>query len=126
MAKRLSKPSVKINNGPIAIIPNSFKKTLGKGETIVETASLGGDATEILISDSVEDKIGLASFDIPVTADNIKKVKGWKNNPGVNAIRSSEDSYRGVMTQASLTNDPEMTFSSEGNMTCEWKGRPWQ
>lgn len=122
----ISKPTVSINNNPIAIIPNSCKGDEGEGETNVRATSAGGGAVELVISDNAEDKIGKVSFDIANTMENIDLARGWKKNPGKNVVQITGEVggkvFSRVYTQASITNNYEFELSSDGKLSLEWAG----
>lgn len=123
MATRLGNPTVRINNDPIWIIPNSFEYDEGEGETTVETQASGTDI-DIVTSDSAEDKMSTFKFDVTNTQDNIERLRGLKKNPGNNVVDVSEDGLTKVFTQASITNSYTVELKSTGKITVEWKSRP--
>jgi len=129
MAFRISKPSVKVNNNPIAIIPNSAKFDEGEGETSVSAISIGGGGVELVVSDDATDKVGMVSFEIPNTPANIDLARGWKKNPGDNVVEVDGKTKDGkkfnrVFNQASVVNNYEVELGVEGKISLDWKSQP--
>ncbi len=127
MAKfAISKPSIVINNNPVAILPNSSKGNEGEGETTVRTQSAGGGNIELVITDNAEDKTGMFSFDLANTPQNIELARGWKKNPGVNVIEVSGEvagvPWGRIYNQCSITNNYEFELSADGKASLEWHG----
>jgi hypothetical protein len=122
----ISKPAVRVNNNPIAVIPNSVKFTEGEGETTIRNQSAGGGANELVISDNAEEKIGKVMFDMANTPENIKSARGWKKNPGVNFVEISGEAggepFSRVFNAATVTNDFEVELSTDGKLSLEWAG----
>ena len=122
MARKLSKPTIKINNEPVPIVPNSCTYTEGEGETMTETESVGGGKVQVVTSDSAEDKLSDVKFEMMPTEQNIAKARGWKKNPGGLVIALSEDGFSRSISQASLTNNYEVALSSDGKLSLEFSG----
>lgn len=122
MAKKLSKPTVKINNEPVPIVPNSFEYDEGEGETNVETESTGGGGVQIVTSDSAEDKFTSFKFDMHNTAENIKAARAWKQNPGGLSVSFSEGDLSRNVGQVSVTNNYTVPLSSDGKISLEFAG----
>ena len=121
----LSVPGVSVNNIPIGIIPNSLKIKLGKGETNVRSASTGNSGVEIINTENAEDKVAMISFDMFVTDETISNVHNWKSVIGGNVVQAQQLGQAPLtMSQASMTNDPDLEASSDGKATIEFKGAP--
>lgn len=124
----VSKPSIKVNNNAIAVKPNSVKFTEGYGETTVETASLGGDEVEIVVSENAEDQKGMVTFDLPSTIKNINAAKGWKRNIGGNVVelsgvnKTTGEKLSRVFRKQSITNNYEPALASGGSFSTVWEG----
>lgn len=119
----ISKPSVIVNDNPVNILPNTFKFGEGLGETTVRTQSAGGGSVESVISDNAEDKLGKFSFEMANTPGNIALARGWKQNPGVNSVDSTgSGNFSRIFNNSSITNDYEVTLSTDGNIALEWAG----
>ena len=126
MAKyAISKPNVVVNNNTVAIVPGSCKFTEGEGTTNVRAASSGGGSVELIISDNAEEKIGMISFELPNTAENINLARGWKKNPGANVVEVNGEAggvaFNRVFNAASIANDYEAELSTDGKLSLEWK-----
>jgi hypothetical protein len=119
----ISVPSIFVNNEPISIVPNSFKFKLGKGETNVRAASVGGGASVSIHSENAESQVGEIKFAMYTTTDNIARVNLWKSNTGANAVQAIQRSQVPISLQnASMTNDPEIEATADGKMEVEFKG----
>lgn len=129
MAKfAVSKPSLTINNNPVAVLPNTVKYDEGEGETTVRTQSTGGGGIELVISDNAEEKFSTVSFEMANTVDNIALARGWKKNPGLQVVKISGEAggkkFNRVINGASIANNYEVELSSDGKLSLEMKGEP--
>lgn len=127
MTQSLSNPAVRINDATIAIVPNTFNPTLGGGEINVRAASSGGNSIETVHSSNAETKLSTWMFEIYPTPENIRNVREWQNNIGLNTVAAIETLVDGQsislsLTTASLINDPELNLSSDGTISLEFKG----
>lgn len=121
----LSVPGVSVNNTPIAIIPNSLKIKLGKGEINVRSASTGNSGVEIVTTENAEDKVSMISFDMFVTPETISSIHNWKSVIGGNVVQAQQLGQNPIaISQASMTNDPDLEASADGKATIEFKGAP--
>ena len=130
MASIISTPQVVVNNNPVAIKPNSFKFTEGRGETDVMTESAGGESIQTVFSEDATNRIAVFSFEVYSTVDALELVSNWKLNRNQNrVVVGGTDSTTGAtfnrsFAQAAVTNDPEYVLSSDGTTTVEWKSAP--
>jgi hypothetical protein len=126
MGDIISKPSVRVNNETIAIVPNSAAYTEGEGESDVFAASTGGAGIEVVTSDNAENKLSMCKFDVYATPELVKLARGWKKNPGNNVVEMDGENSEGkslsrVFNFATLQNDYEVMLQSEGKISLEWK-----
>ena len=126
MTTILANPAVRINNVTVAIVPNSLKIVLGRGEVTTRAASSGGNSIEMIHAVDAESKVSEWTFDLYPKAVDIKSIPGWKDSVGANAI-SAVETVDGVpltfsLAQASLTNDPEIQASADGVISLTWRG----
>lgn len=126
MSDILSKPTVRVNNEAIPVVPNSVSYTEGEGETDVFTASLGGGAVEVVTSDNAENKLSDCKFSMYSDPDNVKLARGWKKNPGRNVVEimgtnSEGKKIKRVLNYGSISNNYEVNLTSEGKLDLEWK-----
>lgn len=127
MTQSLSNPSVRINDATIAIVPNTFVTNLGGGEINVRAASSGGNSIETVHSANAETKIGKMMFEIYPTPENVRSIREWQNNIGLNTVAAIETLVGGEslslsLTQVSLINDPDLNMSSDGTIALEFVG----
>jgi len=120
MSKVLANPTVVANNNPIAIVPNTFTYTEGLGEQQIRVQSGGGAALEYIASDDVTTKKSMFKFEMLNTAENIELAREWKQNANQNVFSVSEDSFSRTFVQSIVTNDYEVSLSSDGNIALEF------
>ena len=122
----VTKPTILVNNNPVAIIPNSCVFDEGKGETNVRNQNAGGGSNEVVVSEDAEQEIGKITFELANTVKNIDLARGWKRNPGLNVVELTGEvgnqSFERVFNSASVTNNYEVTLSADGNIPIEWMG----
>ena len=122
----MSAPSVIIDNEVIAIVPNSFKFNLGLGAKNVRVASSGGDATEIVSTDNVEEKKGKASFSIisdpEKLQDIVQKLKTW--GKGKHVIQGINNfGFEITIAEARLVTSPDIETGADSVIELEWEGK---
>ena len=100
--------------------------TGGFGETNVRSTSGGGDSIETVHSVNAETKVGAINFSLPNTSDSAGKIAAWKSTPGELVIQYVDSGIQMNMSTASLSNDPEMSLTSDGDIPLEFKGNPIQ
>lgn len=123
----LSVPEILVNDEKVAIVPNSFTYDKGEAEINVRSASSGNGASESVHTVNAETAISEPSFDLHVTNENDERIRQWKENIGGNTIKAVQRVPNGtdiVLTfpGQSLTNKPSRAASSDGTVTCEFKG----
>jgi hypothetical protein len=123
MGQGFSVPGILVNNEPIAIVPNSFKFKLGRGETVVRSASTGGGGTQTIHTQNAEDRVGMFTFEMYVTPDTIESVNTWKSRTAANVVQAVQASQTPLtLTEASMTNDPDFEATSEGKVEIIFSG----
>jgi len=121
----IANPAVSMNNIPIFIVPNSFMYTEGKGEQNVRVQSSGGGGVDPVISDNVETNKSKFSFSLFPTKQNIEIARGWKSNPGLNAMCvTADDNFNRSVNFVTLTNDYEVPLGADTTMDVEFEGAP--
>lgn len=122
--KRISNPSILVNNNPIAIIPNSCTFTEGLGEQNVEPQSAGGNQSVTVYSENVESRLSTIKFEMANTDANIDLIRQWKANFNENVIVINGEAMSRTFTNAALTADYEVALGSDTNIELEWKSDP--
>ena len=117
-----------VNGNPIPFVQSSFKVKGGYGETTVRTQVFGRSVQQIP-SENLETRISEISFDLITqdldsAADPRVLVKGWKDNSGTNIITIEPDGVgqTQIAKSMSLTNDPEIMETPDGNISLVWQG----
>ncbi len=123
--KGLSVPGVSVNNVPYAIVPNSFKFRMGKGEVKVRAASLGGGSVTSVHTEDAEKKTGMMSWKMYITDETIAAVSLWKSLTGLNVIIAIQPVTAPKTAQKmSMTNDPDFEASADGTVEIIFEGDP--
>lgn len=121
----ISVPGISVNNDPISIVPNSFKFTMGKGETTVRAASAGGGSVQSVHTEDAESKIGKMSWEMYVTTETMKSVSGWKNAIGANYVAAQQPASSPLSGgNMSMVNDPDFEASADGKVEIQFEGDP--
>jgi len=127
--KALSVPTIKVNNDVQAIVPNSFKYKSGDGETKVRAASAGGGNVTAVHTQNAESMFSTLSFSIYPTADNLGRIRDWKDAIGgntVEAVQRGDSTGDGDIAlffkNMSVTNDPDINAGADGVIEIEMAG----
>lgn len=116
--KVISAPSISVNDSPVAIVPNSFSYTEGKGEQTVRVVSTGGGAVEQVYSQNVESNLSNVKFTMLPTLANIDLARQWKTNENQNVLvvtgkDGNGNTFDRTFQNAGLINDTEIQLGSE-------------
>lgn len=121
MASILTKPQLSVNGVTVDIVPNSFTKISGFGERKKYVKSAGGNSTEVVTAHDLTSRIG--KFKVHVINDSatytqLINILQFQQNGGTLEVSYSDVSntnqvISGVMTEASIVNDPEFSFSAD-------------
>jgi hypothetical protein len=123
--QQFSNPQVLVNNVSVAVMPNSFKFTLGKGDDKVRALSAGGNSTVSVYSTDMSTRISKMQFDLAVTPDTLANYSTWKNNNGLNVVQASQVGFPPIVfTSAVIVNDPQFEATADGKVTLEWMTDP--
>lgn len=125
MGKAISVPTLFVNNIPFKIASNTASVKLGKGTKTVRTASLGGGAVQIIVTENAEDKFGEIKISLFVDSESIAIAKSWADQIGtlfVALIQPGDIPL--TMGNATLTNDPEWSLTADGVAECIFQGDP--
>lgn len=126
MKSVISTPTITVNDAPVAIVPNSFKYTEGKGEQNVRSASTGGGSVEQVVADNVETNFSMCSFEIYPVAFDVEQARIWKSNGSLNVVEASGIAKDGTSIErtfqnAGILNDYEVALGSETTIELEFK-----
>ncbi len=125
MSQAIANPTVQINSVPIFVVPNSVTYTEGKGEQNVRVQSGGGGTVDPVISNNVETNKSMFKFSIYPTAENIEIARGWKSNPGLNAVAVTGDNdFSRSINFATIVNDYEVNLGADTTIELEFQGAP--
>jgi len=122
----ISVPAIQVNNDTVGLVPNSYKRTGGYGETTVRAASLGGGSASAVHTRNAETMFSKVMFQIFVTTDNIQLVADWKAAGSGNTISASQrvsgKDFAEAFKNMSMTNDPEIPMTADGVIDIEMAG----
>lgn len=126
MPDKIVDASVRVNNEPWGITPNSLSFMEGDGEQEMEAASFGGGQVEQIYSNDIQSNFGGVTFTVPPTIFNIKRTKKAKVNRNKNVVvvtaeDSEGNSFTRTFTQAAMLTDPEKNLSQGGVIECKFK-----
>jgi hypothetical protein len=119
----LYKPSVVVNNIEIFIKPNSLSYKTGFGERKVRTAHAGG-VLRTYATEDIETQRGYAKFVMYTTVEHINEIETWQLNFDANTVSWQERGENRTMTNAIITNDPEINTGVEGETEIMFEGDP--
>jgi hypothetical protein len=123
MSKRITSPTITVNNYTVGIQPNTGTYREGKGEQTVSTAA-AGNTIDTIYSDNAESKMSFVSFELPTTAENIELARSWKSNEDNNLISLVDTGVTRTFQKMALTNDYDVNLSSDGTIALEFMGLP--
>jgi hypothetical protein len=110
-------PSVMINGEVIPLVPNSFSLVEGLGTSKLSPQSLGGGQVTYAYSQDLTTAKGGIKFKIYPTLENIEIVRTAKSNKFSNLIQYvDQNGLAGSMSGAIVSNDPEYSFSADGEV----------
>ncbi len=123
MSSILSNVVLQINGETIGYMPNSLTVNKGRGETKNVAVTSGGNS-DVVFSIDASTKIGNVKFDLPVTAENDRRIDEWKNARQGNSIRLSNDvgseSFKLTFSKAVLITNAELALQDEGTVSLEF------
>lgn len=124
MINGLSTATVVGNNETIAIVPNSLTMKIGAGESVVKTETYGSGSVEPVFFENLETKKGYLKFSVLSKDITLDKIAEYKKNKGDNVflVVTKENSF--TFTSMALITDPEVAFSSDGEVELEFEGSP--
>ncbi len=105
--------------------PNSLSFKDGRGTRIVRTQTLGGGASEIVVSDNVETHFGEVKFQMRNDPDNIQRILAWRDAPKGGLTVSLENktgTFSLHYSDMTVTNDVEYELQAEGNVEIVFQG----
>ena len=123
----ISVPAIQVNNDTIGLVPNTFKYKTGDGEVTVRSASTGGGNATSIHTQDAETMFSTVMFSVYVTADNISKIRDWKDRVAGNTINAVQRNVGGkdfslAFKDMSMTNDPDVNAAADGVIEIEMAG----
>ena len=119
---QISDPEIVANDITVFVVPNSVKYKSGKGESSVKVQSAGNGIVAVVNSTNVETRKSMLSFSVQSTTQAIALKELWQANRGGNVFELG--SVNLTMSQATMTNDPEINLSDDGTVELEFEGAP--
>lgn len=120
----LTNPAIEINDEVIAVLPNTLRVKLGKGDKNVRAQTSGGNATSMVITTNAEMKKSSVAFSLSNENSNIDLVRAWQDAQGGNTIRLSEQDYILNFRNMHITTDPEWSIGADGSTEVTFEGPP--
>ena len=124
MAFKITDPKVISDEGTVLIVPNTVSFTEGLGTRTVSVQSAGAGALEGVIADDVSTHIATIKFSMENTVANIATAKKWRTKEGAIALtligKTPDGSLKRTFQGATMTNDPEIALTADGNIECEF------
>lgn len=123
---KITAPSVILNGIPIAIVPNSFMFTLGRGKISKKTQSLGGLATEVVSGRDASTQLSVFKFKTYNTPQNMNLIVDLQElvDGIVIQFADTESSLTGISRFGGITNDPDYNLGVDGETEIEITGSP--
>lgn len=120
----LATPQLIVNDIVFLIKPNSLSYTEGFGERKVRVKSAGGGSKVIVVTRDLESEYSMVKFTAFTEDVSIETIRGWQEKLAANTIRFSDAGLQRAVTQAIVTNDPEINFGVDGEIDIEFQGNP--
>lgn len=110
-----------INNEPIAIKPNSFSMTGGRGERHVRT-KMSGANTDTVVSVDIETSKSMSKFTLLTETSTSTKIFEWQDNFDANVVVAQDDAGNTyTFNRAIITTDPEIQSGVDGETEVEFE-----
>jgi hypothetical protein len=124
--KLLSNITLHVNGVVVLYVPNTLTSVNGRGERKIITLTGGGTSLKHVFCEDITTRMGKISFQVVSTAFGIQNVNAWQDNGFNNVIVLSdpETGYSLTMQKATVVNDPEFSYSSDGVISVEFQGTP--
>ena len=127
--RKISDPSLVMNNLPFSIIGNSFSYTEGLGEQDLMVQSAGGGSVQTVFSDNVEMKYSSFKFEMQNTLENIDLIRSWKVNENRNGMAGTapngvDAGWSRTFNNVALINDYEVNLGADTTISLEFKSDP--
>lgn len=114
---------VQANGEAISIVPNTLTYSSGKGDKSVMVASYGQALTTIY-GDNLKNAISTIKFKVYPTSDIIKTMQQLQDNKNANTLTlifpDTSDTF--TMTEAAITNDPDIPASPDEQIEYTFQG----
>ena len=129
MATQLNDIILLVNNEQVAYTPDSLSWSDGFGEYSIRNAVVGGGQTEQIFSKDLSTKFGMVKWSMPTIDENEAYKRAWKSNDNNNVVElvgPPGSTFSKIFTQAAMTNDPESTAATEGQIEVTFNSNPAQ
>lgn len=114
------------DNNVVPIVPNSFEFNPGNPERSVLPQVTGNGDVENVVSEDYTTAKSDFKFMLYATDENIERVLKYKDNFSNNAFKFiSEDNVTYLFKNAVLVNNPNITVSTDGEISPEFQSKPF-
>jgi len=118
----ITKPGIVVNGAAIKIKPNSVKFKEGFGNTKVRPQTTGGGNVDMVPTEDIETKIGMISFTMLATVENIDAKRAWQAQPGANTVQMVQGGFSRTLKLGTIEEDPEMQTGVDGEFEVSFSG----
>ena len=120
--RKISNPSLVMNNLAISIVANTFSYTEGLGEQDVVVQTAGGGSIQTVFTDNVEMRYSDIKFEMQNTVENIDLIRTWKINENTNGMTGTDkDGWTRTFNSVVLTSNYEVNLGSDTTISLEFK-----
>jgi hypothetical protein len=117
----VSAVNVKVDTDEVSIVAGSLKYKSGKPTRNFE----GTENGDIAVSEDFVDAIGMVSFELHSSKENLDYVKRWESIRNAFTVSFWDDNgFRRTMVKGLTTNDSEKSLGADGKVPVEIKGTP--
>ncbi len=125
MPTQIADANLVVNSDNVGYMPNTLKFSEGLGEQTVRAVSDGGGSVSQVFANNLESAFARVSFELPVTAETIALVRGWKLNGNSNVVQILASTPEGRMTRtfnrAALITDYDVEIGADTNISVEFQ-----
>lgn len=121
----LSTPSVYVDDELWAIVPNSFSDKI-PGEMNIQAMSSGGGNIEVVAGLDASKLLGEFAFELantPLNHERVRTLAAKRERRQPSTVRIVDGGYAKSYMMVYLSNEPQAKWSSDGKLTCEFKGQ---
>lgn len=120
----LSNPTVEVNNGIVAIIPNTLGFKTGKGNITMRPQSAGNRSISMVKTQDAETMKSMVKFALYNTKVNNDLLNDWQDAVDGNSIRFSDGDFTMSFRNMFVIEDPERNLGADATWEITFEGQP--